>query len=80
VRRVCEEIPITASTVFEEIAVARQVQSVILHMRDATPGFPVALRNTHPFTAGELAFVRIELGTAAVHFEDVGSSSRCLIS
>jgi predicted glutamine amidotransferase len=56
VRRVRESIPITTSAVFEEIAAGQQMDSMILHMRDATPGLPVAVRNTHPFTAGELAF------------------------
>jgi predicted glutamine amidotransferase len=55
-RRMRESIPITTSALFEKVAVGQQMQSMILHMRDATPGLPVALQNTHPFTTGELAF------------------------
>lgn len=54
--RVRESSPINTSTVFETFAAGRRLQNMIMHMRDATPGLPVALRNTHPFRAGELAF------------------------
>jgi predicted glutamine amidotransferase len=54
--RIRESSPIDTSTVFEAFASVRPVQNMIMHMRDATPGLPVVLRNTHPFTGGGLAF------------------------
>jgi predicted glutamine amidotransferase len=54
--RVRESSPINTSTVFAAFASGRRLQNMIMHMRDATPGLPVALRNTHPFSTDELAF------------------------
>jgi predicted glutamine amidotransferase len=48
--------PIHTSPAFATFASGTLVRHAIVHMRDATPGLPVALRNTHPFIADGLAF------------------------
>ncbi len=48
--------PAHASHLLEKLARTTDADAMVLHLRRASPGLSVALENTHPFAAGQLAF------------------------
>jgi predicted glutamine amidotransferase len=45
-----------ASELFDKLSRTTETRAMVLHLRRASPGLGIALENTHPFTAGRLAF------------------------
>jgi predicted glutamine amidotransferase len=45
-----------ASDLLDKLSRTTETRAMVLHLRKASPGLSVALENTHPFTAGRLAF------------------------
>jgi predicted glutamine amidotransferase len=45
-----------ASDLLDKLSRTTETRAMVLHLRRASPGLSIALENTHPFTAGRLAF------------------------
>jgi len=44
------------SDLLDKLSRTTETDAMVLHLRRASPGLSIALENTHPFTAGRLAF------------------------
>jgi predicted glutamine amidotransferase len=45
-----------ARDLLDKLSRTTETRAMVLHLRRASPGLSIALENTHPFTAGRLAF------------------------
>lgn len=55
-RTVKDTVPAAESRLWDEALTGTLTDAAVLHLRLASPGLPVVPGNTHPFTAGTLAF------------------------
>jgi predicted glutamine amidotransferase len=52
-----EPVAATKSSHFKDEIAKHKSSGALLHLRWATPGLPVAEKNTHPFTYGDISFI-----------------------
>lgn len=52
-----EPVSATKSSHFKDEIAKHKSPGALLHLRWATPGLPVAEKNTHPFTYGDISFI-----------------------